>query len=267
MLALGCGSSEPVTQAPPQVSPQPGTVTTEPSESAIPRLPGSSVARPVQDCVDAWNESAGTDQRAMVARLGYVIAFASPADPRLPGAGQTLCTILFHDLESWVSYTGRRLEGGAVEFEAEAAKSRAWREGRELEVDDNALVQPDGSLRAAAGPGRVVERLPESDGNLTFYVHVQGRIDPHLITVAIDGRLAVAGEFTREGERSRVEYRFDVADGGHVLSAAAGDGTSLVQAFEVDGATWAALGYWGQPQLASEPFFDLAVSNQEFGFA
>ena len=52
-----------------------------------------------------------------------------------------------------------------------------------------------------------------------------------------------------------------------VLSAAASDGTSLVQAFEVDGETWAALVYWGQPQLASEPFFELTISNEEIGFA
>lgn len=85
-----------------------------------------------------------------------------------------------------------------------------------------------------------------TNGNFVLYVSNQSfDLSPVDITVAIDGKTAVSGDFAFGNAHKWVKHTFQLAPGKHTLTAATQKGsTRFEQAIEVSDKHWAVLMFW-----------------------
>lgn len=97
------------------------------------------------------------------------------------------------------------------------------------------------------------------DGNLTLYVSNQSfAITPVDITIFIDGRKAVTGNFDVKGEliaqHNWIKYVFSLPPGKHKLKAVSKKGEAVLEKeFNIKGKHWAVVDYWYYPKSHYDP--------------
>lgn len=89
------------------------------------------------------------------------------------------------------------------------------------------------------------------------------------IRIAIDGRLAVTGDFLVESQHTWVPFDFDLTPGSHTLEVTSADVTAtLTQPFDMDDRKWGVVMFWygegGTEPVA--PSFSWNLFDEQPGF-
>ena len=99
----------------------------------------------------------------------------------------------------------------------------------------------------------------DKDGNLTLYVSNQSfAITPVDITILIDGRKAVIGNFDVKGKRiaqhNWIKHVFTLSPGKHKLKVLSKKGEAILEKeFSIKGKHWAVVDYWYYPKSHYSP--------------
>ena len=125
--------------------------------------------------------------------------------------------------------------------------------------------------------GQSTDVLPQDpDGNLTLYVSNQSlAITPVDITIYIDGKIAVTGDFDVKGKRTAqhnwIKHVFALPAGMHRLRAVSEKGqATLEKEFEIKENHWAVVDYWYYPESHDNPtpkHFTFKIQDRPIGFA
>jgi hypothetical protein len=120
------------------------------------------------------------------------------------------------------------------------------------------------------------ETLPQNEnGNLTLYVSNQSlALTPVDITIHIDGRKAIAGDFDVTGERfpqhNWIKHVFALSPGKHTLTVVSEKGeAALERGFEIEDKHWAVVDYWYYPESHHNPtpkHFTFTIQDSPIGF-
>ena len=127
-------------------------------------------------------------------------------------------------------------------------------------------------------PPEKTQTLPQHPtGNFVLYVSNQSfDVNPVDITVHIDGKKAIEGDFDVKGKRiaqhNWIMHRFNLAPGRHRLTAKSKKGeASLQKEFEITDKHWAVIDYWYYPTLRggagpTPRHFSFSVQDKPIGF-
>jgi hypothetical protein len=95
-----------------------------------------------------------------------------------------------------------------------------------------------------------IEVQTTEEGNFILYVSDQSAvITPVDIQVHIDNHLAVDDTFVAEDFHNWIEYRFQLEQGRHTITAISKKGNAVLEEdFEVVGTHWAVIDFWSDPK-------------------
>ena len=133
-----------------------------------------------------------------------------------------------------------------------------------------AVVVGMGCGSGAPAAGLSTQVTTQARGNFVLYVSDQSfALDRVDITIRIDGRVAVADEFTVGNEHNWHEYRFRLPPGLHRLSAVSRDGRARLEgSFRIKDRLYGVVDYWYSPgNPGGERKLTFQHSSARFSFA
>ncbi|MBC8870944.1 MAG: hypothetical protein H8E44_16085 [Planctomycetes bacterium] len=126
---------------------------------------------------------------------------------------------------------------------------------------------------AAERPKQKPERILPQDKTGNFVLHVSNQsfaITPVDVTIHIDGKRAVAGNFEVEDQHNWVKRIFRLQPGKHKLVVVSKKGQAkLEKEFEIKDKHWAVINYWYYPKSHYNPtpkHFSFNIQNKPIYF-
>jgi len=126
---------------------------------------------------------------------------------------------------------------------------------------------------AAERPKPKPERILPQDKTGNFVLHVSNQsfaITPVDVTIHIDGKRAVAGNFEVKGQHNWIKHVFRLQPGKHKLVILSKKGQAKLQKeFEVVDKHWAVINYWYYPKSHYNPtrkHFSFNIQNKPIYF-